>query len=91
MARKAQSSPATPDAVMTGPDGVPMQSVNVARSRPFARACLDAWQEREVREGRPVKNRAHWMGFASFWVPVEIIDLARAKLEAAAEEAEHGL
>ena len=84
MARKAQTV-AAPDAIMTGPDGVQMQSVNVARSRPFARACLDLMHKRDG------KNRSHWMGFASFWVPVDIIAPARAALEAAAAEAGQGL
>lgn len=60
-----------------GSDGQWMQSVVVNRSFPFARACL---AEMKRRDGT---DRAEWMRRKSFWVPVDVIDAARASLEAA--------
>lgn len=62
----------------TGPDGVLMQSILVARSIPFAKACLAEWHKRDGID------RRDWMRRKSFWVPASVIEPARAALEAEA-------
>ena len=57
-----------PDAVMTGPDGVDYQSVNIGRSRPFARACIEQWKKLDG------KDRSHLLGQNAMWVPVAVIE-----------------
>ena len=79
MAKRVQQQP-VPDAILTREDGKQYQSVNVGRSRPFARACLDAWKRLDG------KDRSHMMGFGSIWVPVELIATARAALEEAGQD-----
>lgn len=64
-------------AQVEGPDGRMMQSVVVARSVPFARACLAEWKRQDSVE------RGEWMRRKAFWVPVEVIDAAREALSQA--------
>jgi hypothetical protein len=64
-------------AQVEGPDGRMMQSVVVARSIPFARACLVEWKKQDGVE------RGEWMRRKSFWVPVTVLEAARDALSQA--------
>lgn len=68
--------------VVEGPqlhNGVPSTCVVVANSKPFARACVDLMRRRDG------KDHGWKLGIKAFWVPNDLIDEARAVVEAKGE------
>lgn len=72
--------PGKPLKPVMGQDGQLYQAIVVAQSRPFARACLDAWSKSDGRD------RGHMIRQSSIMVPVTVIALAREALDAARGE-----
>lgn len=74
----AAASLATPVALPPGRmivDGKVLVSVRVNDSLPFARACVAVLKQRDGRD------RSQWLQWSSFWVPEDVLPLARERVE----------
>lgn len=60
--------------------GKPITCVTVGNSKPFARACADLMGERDGRD------HSWKLALKAFWVPDDIIELARARVEEEARQ-----
>jgi hypothetical protein len=63
-------------AIFKDANGVDMLMVVVDQSRPFARACLAEWQ---ARDG---KDRFWLLKHKAIYVPLDVVEPARARLSA---------